>query len=511
MRTLLRRLAWMVARLMLISALCFGMLSHALTRFDGFDSSHGSAVPTSADSGPWRMAREQGLGDFARDGVVSSSLPLFFNRSPLDLKGRVIAALDELTEGPSPAKSQELARLGAAALPEIMVRFAHLAPDAQARVADALLPVLVRMGVGVSPKESSAATAVAQLLSTWSELQADYSPSVRRRRVERAKERGQASHMAGATQLDTYALSELVGSLTVPNRPSDLPRLNRLTLLLSHTTGLDHVVSSQGTLPEARETVLRWKRWWTLHRSDYEVLDGPTRLASMLTETQFGQWLSLSIFHGFGTDSRGARISDTFQRPVLVTLILSLLGWLGHFAGATLTPFLLNHSGFRWKLLRRVLVAAGAVPVLVIVPWLAEPSLSHPRWIVAGLLCLAAGAGQAAFGESRRHAMIVAALADPWQAASIPPAGIRTGTSWLFLTSSDWPWLLTTLFVIEYASGLSGLGRWMITAFESSDLNTAMAASSITAFILLLLEVLVATFSHTRRDRPSPFPPRAAS
>jgi ABC-type dipeptide/oligopeptide/nickel transport system permease component len=517
MRTLLGRLAWMVARLMLISALCFAMLSYALLPVDTIHRSSAALPPASigalererpSDDDARAGSTKTAIADFTRHGVVAPTMPLFFNRYPVDLKRRVAVAITELQRGSSPSQQRELIYLGAAALPELMRGFPKLSTDAQNRIAEAEMFVLQRMGVVASGKVETDELAISQLVSTWRELQADYSPSVRRRRVERARDRGQASHMAAAAQLDTYALSELVRTLAVPSEATNLPGLRRLTLLLSHITNQNQVIQEASTLAEAGAIVEYWKGWWALHHCDYEVLDGPTRLASTLTETQFGQWLTLSLFHGFGADVRGNRVADTFQRPAVVTLSLTLLGWFGHFFGAITTPLLLSRTSRRAFILRRILVTAGSVPVLVIVPWLAEPSLSHPHWLTAGLLCLLVGAGQAAFGECRRHTMIVSAFADPWQAASVPPEGVRTGTSWLFLTSSDWPWLLTTLFVIEYASGVSGLGRWLVTAFANRDMNTAMAASSITAFVLLFLEVLVATLSDTARDRAARHAPR---
>ena len=74
-------------------------------------------------------------------------LPRFFNDDPQDVRTRALACVREIAEGGDEAAARRLARLGGAALPYALPALEALSPDARKKVAMALVPVAVRMGL----------------------------------------------------------------------------------------------------------------------------------------------------------------------------------------------------------------------------------------------------------------------------------------------------------------------------------------------------------------------------
>ncbi len=479
MRTWLRRAAWMLARLALIASLAFAFLATAIGEptVATIRATAGSAL----DQPPDR--------DVARDGSVDRSLPLFYNPRPTDLTRRLAQLLARSSRPLSDDDQRWLVRLGAASLPVLAPSFTTLPHDTQLRLAEALEPVLSRMGQrdigggrGDDPRT--------RLLSVMRELGGDFRPTIARRRVERLRDHGQPSHAAQVAELDTYALPALLAALPSPQRAAELPGVRRLTLLLGHITGRPGSLPEQATLEQGKAVVDSWRRWWMLHHHDFMSLDGPERISARLTQTQFAEWVGLMVLHGFGTDPAGRRVSETIRDPALMTLMLVGLGWLGHAQVAILSRLAARRSQVRAGFYT-VLVALGAVPLLMLLPWFVPVGSTEPRLLVAVSFAVLTGILQSAFAQSRLARMEQLSFGDPRELTSILPKGVPEQSSWFFLTSSDWPWLLLSTFVIERFTGQAGLGSLLLSAVDNGDLNTLLAVTTLTAVCLLLIEFFV--------------------
>jgi len=81
-----------------------------------------------------------------------ADVPRFVNTDPQDVRARAAEALRHVAaadEGKDRA-ARELARLGGAALPYVMPALEALPPEGRGRVATALAPVAVRMGIAAA-------------------------------------------------------------------------------------------------------------------------------------------------------------------------------------------------------------------------------------------------------------------------------------------------------------------------------------------------------------------------
>jgi hypothetical protein len=75
-----------------------------------------------------------------------------------------------------------------------------------------------------------------------------------------------------------------------------------------------HVTSRGTALPEppsqadAARAVESWQRLWLEEGADYSVLEGPRRVAALLTETQFGKWLAQAFLWQLGRAQDGSLV-----------------------------------------------------------------------------------------------------------------------------------------------------------------------------------------------------------
>jgi len=488
MRTWLRRAAWMLTRLALIVTLAFAFLAKAI------------GEPTvKEDRATTERATTQPLDrDFARDGSINRTLPLFYNPRPVDLTTRLKTLRARAVHSLSDDDERWLVHLGAASFPILASDFASLPPAAQVRLAEVLEPVLARMGQ-LDPDGGRGDDPHQRLLAVMRELGGDFRPTIARRRVERLRDHGQPSHAAKVAELDTYALPALFGALHAPRNAAELPKIRRLTLLLCHITGRTVSLPEAATLSQAGAVVDSWRRWWTLHQHDFSTMDGPERISARLTQTQFAEWVTLALFHGFGTDPAGHQVTKTTRNPALLSLLLVLGGWFGHATVALLSRLVARRAKYR-EVLHIVFVGLGAVPLLMLLPWFVPADSSEPRPFLAVVFAAMAGVLQSAFSQSRLARTLDLSFGAPGEFSSVLPEGIPRHSTSLFLTSSDWPWLLLATFVVERFTGQNGLGTVVLLAVENGDLNSLLAVTTLTALCLLVIEFLAAR--PARRARP---------
>src|SRR5690606_36343422 len=126
-----------------------------------------------------------------------------------------------VAEGGDREAAEQLAKLGGAALPHILPRFDQLSPTERGRVALALKPVAVRMGVATRLELGDPDTASLFWTRFWQDRELDFRPIVVRRLVKRLTERSLALRRDDVIQLDTYALPELMNALGRVNDRAD--------------------------------------------------------------------------------------------------------------------------------------------------------------------------------------------------------------------------------------------------------------------------------------------------
>jgi hypothetical protein len=469
MRRLLRRLAWLLARLLFVLGLCFGVLS---------------------------VATHSSRGDWKSDRIENLQLPRFVNPAPVDLTVRVARLLGQQKQGDISTISGELQRLGGATFPIILPRLAELPIDARLRVAWALVPVMQRMGWRGAMELKSPAAAAQFLDRAWQERSADFQHSIVTRWVQRLAQRANPELRASVIEYDSYALPALMAALPTITTAIDVQTAHRLTDVASRVTGLPWTVHGADTIDQAAVIVERWQCWWQLHASEYVVLSGPSRWSAMLSETQFGQWLTVASTFAFGTMRDGTPIHSVLGTAAIRTLTLlfatSLGAWL-----VTLLPKSLSASRYGSRVSSLVdSFGQGlfAIPTISVVAILATilprywPLLSAAIAvaIVATLADLGSHLsttnGQSVTPSTPSNAIVV-------ERRSRSPV-LRLLRQWQFAGHS-WPFSLLLVFVTERAFGISGLSYLSVVAFRQRDLHCLMAITTTTATCLLFVEFAV--------------------
>ncbi len=474
MRRLLRRLAWLIARLFLVLVLSFFVLAKA-TR-----TSRGDQV------------------DFSTDRLEDVELPLFFNTQPADLEYRVNAIVERLSRGLSERDTQELHRLGGATLPLLLPQLPSLPQDARDRIAWALLPLAQRMTWRGASEIRSPAQANAFFVETWKERSVDYQPPIVQRWVERLATRGGSALLASVLEYDTYALPSLMAALPEVATADDVERARRLLNATRRMTGLPWTISARDTPDQARSVIDHWRRWWRLHAIEYTTARGPSRWSAMLIQTRFGQWASLAWQHRFGCTKAHHPIAKQLTSAGLRSLMLLFAGAVG-----TIAVALFKHRRARIASpASRPPIAAFAlesVPQASVVAVLSLAGLAQGMAAAAAIACIAM-----AHLDLERIDQLDTERRQAEPSSGPNPTAVRRRRplpNWLF-AGHTWPFMLTLVFVIEKAFGINGLGQCCVDAFRQRDLHMLMAVTTITALWLLLLEFAVQLNHPFRHHRP---------
>ncbi len=462
MRALLRRLAWLFARLVLLSLLCFALVSRLATRHP---------TPTVELS----------------DRYGEANLPRFINWPPRDLHTRVAEQLTKLAQGESPGAERELARLGGAALGSVSDALRMASPETAHRLCRAMLPVLTRMGE-LDPTDTLPSNqACGQLIRSWEEHSRDFRPVVARRWVQRLGEQALASRRSEVATLDTFALGELIAAMPRVRDTKTQAQARRLTAAAAGAAGLPWVIRDGTPLDTADGLVLRWKRWWTLHQLEYSELRGPKRLAAVVTETQYGHWVATVFTPGLGVDLTGQPIASSLLSALPPSLVVLLGGLLGAWGAAATLTWLRS----RLKLERlggwsgRII---GSIPPVALAAWLAPPNDSAARLLLATVVVGATVAlGATSVLASGSHLALFRAGTNPRHHLAQDLRRLLAGFSTAL--GPDWPWLMTTLILVEHAFGLRGLGAWTVAAVARGDVAALMALTLGCLLTLMLLEL----------------------
>jgi peptide/nickel transport system permease protein len=266
----------------------------------------------------------------ARAGRLPSQ-PLLFNPHPNNVRDLTLAAVRDVASAGSGMERgrAQLSRLGGAALPFVLPALDSLEPVARGRVALALVPVALRMGVADASELATPERAIAFFTRFWQDRGVDFRGAAVRRKVQRLADRALALRRKEVIELDTFALGELLDALGRIEGHEDVKRAARLTPVLAHVTGNRWTVAPHATPREATQVVARWRDWALEQRSDFVSLDGPARLSAMLLQTRYFRWLSSLQRAVTGEDPRGRGELEAVLSAGRGSAVLGVFGMFG--------------------------------------------------------------------------------------------------------------------------------------------------------------------------------------
>jgi hypothetical protein len=287
---------------------------------------------------------------------------VFLNLAPRDVRSHALAAMhDAASDDVQEAERgrRELLRLGGAALPHVLPQLDSLEPRARGRVALALGPLARRMRVANANDVDTEERALLFFGRYWQDRSIDFRPTTVRRAVERLAERSLTLRRDDVLHADTYALEALIVALGDVRTPADVARVGRLQPVLMQITARGQALPRSPTPADAARAVEGWQALWLAEGTHYVVLEGPRRVAALVTETQFGKWLAQAFLWNLGRSRQGASVVDavTSALPLSAVHVLLLLGIA--LAAATASA-LGDRSEARWQLARARLSATAA-------------------------------------------------------------------------------------------------------------------------------------------------------
>jgi peptide/nickel transport system permease protein len=275
-------------------------------------------------------------------GWAYGRLPVFVNLAPRDVRDLSLEAMRAIARGEGEEAERgraELLRLGGAALPVVLPQLDTLEPSARGKVALALAPLALRMRVANAEDVASPERALLFWSRFWQDRSIDFRPTTVRRAVERLAERALSLRREDVIHADTYALEALVAALGQVRGPADVARVARLHSVLLHITGRGQALPREPSIEDARRAAERWQALWLEEGADFSVLEGPRRIAALVTETQFGKWLAQAVAWRMGRAQDGSpvvsRVLAALPDSGLHVLLLLLIA-IGAAAGSAL-------------------------------------------------------------------------------------------------------------------------------------------------------------------------------
>ncbi|WP_433935103.1 ABC transporter permease [Sorangium cellulosum] len=472
LRHALRRLLWTLPTLVGVSLLTFFVLSFVP------DPTDDPLLATSLSSAELaRLRRERFL-----------DLPRFINLEPRDVRLRALDAAQAIAAGGegADAAADELRRLGGAALPHILPLDA-LAPEPRTRVALALAPVAARMGLPRAEEAADPAHAVAFWTRFWDDRGIEFRSASVRSAVRRLVRYGSSSRAAELHELDTFALQSVIAALQPPRDAATLEQARALVDVAAHIAEIDDRIAPGEDLAEARACVTRWKSFWNVYRSDFEVFTGPTRLAATVLETRYGKWALGAVTHRLGVAATGEPVLDELARraPVTLTLVFGAIA----LAYAVAIPLGALSAASRGR--RSDSAIAAAVLTLAVLPTavvaVAAALLSGGARSLLLPTCLIALSLVAAPTRQQRAALVAVLTQDFIRAARARGAGAARAIAVHGLRNAvlpvvtlavlEPPMALGGAFVVERVFELHGLGELTLLAVQARDVSWLMAIS----------------------------------
>jgi ABC-type dipeptide/oligopeptide/nickel transport system permease component len=464
MREAIRRLLWLAPTLVVVTVLAFWAISRALL-LDG-----------------------------------PEALPLFFNTAPVGVRELAWqAATDVAQGGPQTERAERtLSELGGAALPHVLPRMDSLTPEGRQRVARALAPLAVRMDTAVERSLRQRDTAVEFWSRFWADNFVDFNPAIVKRVVTRYAQRPSALRERELKRLDAFALDELLRQMDELRTPGQFAQLRRLTEAAAHVTGNPWVLPLDADTSVAREINARWQSWWAPRRRDYVSLQGVERLLSPLLHTRYATWVQESVRSEFGVLRDGKPALAALREQAPITLYLLLVGLLG----GTLLGI---SSGALAALLKPRVARAlesGLAILLLCVPLGAlfitgVPESAAGKRALATFSMLLFGAllvsryQRTSSQQLLQHTWIRCQRAMGASPARLALYTLRPSSNLaISAMAPHTSTLLTTVFVVEFALGIDGIGPTTIAALGDREVEWVMMVTVATAALVGLIQVL---------------------
>lgn len=259
-------------------------------------------------------------------------LPRFFNSAPDDVASRAEAALEHVItdDDQRTAAAVKLVALGGAALPHVLPRLEGLAPDARGRIALALAPVAVRMGLVTPDELARPEQAVAFWERFWEDRALDFTGPAVARAVSRLVDHGTDLREQDLRAVDTFALPDIMEAMITTQ---DRVALARLTRLASHATGRGSDIPVDAGDTFVRRARADWREYWYVHRTDFVALQGAERITATLGETRYGKWLMRAASGQLGLSVRdGEPIAEKLRTRAPITLLIAVLAMVASYA-----------------------------------------------------------------------------------------------------------------------------------------------------------------------------------
>jgi len=495
----LRRLLWLIPTLFAVSLLTFLLFS-----FVPEDEAGGASDATTPDAEAWR--RERFL-----------DLPRFVNESPLDVRTRAAIAAQQVAEGGSDSArgARELARLGGAGLPYVIPSLDGFDPPRRRRVALALAPVAIRMGLPNRKDATNPERAADFWTRFWSDRSVEFRTATVRTAVERLARYRTPSRATELAELDTFALPALMERLVPPTNTNSFDVARTLIDAAAHATDRDDRIADDATLEQARIVVARWRRYWLVHESDFVPLDGATRAAAALRETRYGKWAA-QVVMSLTMEQESTRTTVArLERAIPITLTLVFGGIaLAYIVGTSLGVL----SAVSERRLPRITVGAIVVTLhalpaailAVIFLW----AIPQAAGVVAGVLVVGLGLLASPARHQRdalssvfvREFVRAARARGASRAGAVISQGLRQSLlATIAVASVEPPAALGAAFVAEQVFGLPGLGRLTIDAVIERDVTFLMGlvlgAVLIAALLLLVSDLIQSSLDPRLRGR----------
>lgn len=485
MRYALRRILWMIPTLVGITLLAFAVLSFV-------------GLP------PVTPALASSVGARAPSG----SLPTFFNTHPPDVRSLANEAVDQLAHETQVLRAQTtLVRLGGAALPFVLPRLDALEVDARWRVALAIEPVAHRMELAPPDGFTDGPGAVLFWTRFWEERATDFKASVARRAVRRLATHDSGARHTEITELDTFALDEIMQALAAPvSSAHDVETATRLIDVASHVTDRPDRLAPNATLEEARACLARWHDWWLVAGSDYTVLSAPARLAATVLQTRYAHWVQSVAALRLSSPSDGSSTFEALVHRSLLTLALTVSAMLLAYGAAIAIGLVsaLRADQVVDRALSFGVLAAHGLPAVLVITLLA--TALGPRWTFASATLALVFGLVASPSRQQRTAALDALASDYVRAArgkGVSLARLLVVHVWrpsaisvLTVAGTDFPIAFTGACVAERAFRLPGVSADVVAAVAARDvyflMSFAVFSATATAVLMLLTDVAYA-------------------
>lgn len=418
-------------------------------------------------------------------------LPRLVNVSPRDVRVTVEECVAHVRAEDDDAKfcEERIARIGGAALPQLLPHLDELPPAARGRLSTALAPIARRMGIGDDAELDKPDRAALFWARFWADRSVDFTEPAVHRSVLRLTARESDLIEREIRLVDTFALQELMDALRTTTDPVVITRITRLA---SHVTGRSATLPPAANPSQVRATTAEWLSWWYVHETDYVVLKGGEKVTASVAQTRYAKWVLGAVTGQLGLSTRdGLPIFDKLLARAPVTIGMAILALL--VACAIGVPIGVLSAWRRGHAID--LLAAGAVLLVYSVPTflIAELLATFGRTNIWLPVIALSTVSVTVMMQQERASMIDALGQDYVRTARAKGARtLRVATvhalrnalvPTVTIAGVQLPALIGGAFVVEEVFDVHGLGWETLRAIESHDAAWIVAVTLLCAVV----------------------------